>query len=257
MVRFVPKSWGDRLLTIENAKTIKGESLGYLTGILYLAPHKQSGFNTCPMASKGCASACLFTAGHAAIHPFINQSRIQKTLNFFNNRDSFMDDLRLSIKRVIRLAEKRGLIPAIRLNGTSDIEWQRFGIMQEFPLVQFYNYTKVSRYLRDPLPNHHYTFSRSESNQGTVKSVIREHPDINVAVVFQVRRKGQLPNRYLGRKVIDADLHDLRFLDKKGVICGLRAKGKARKNSAAFDNSGFVVRVDKLNRPILERVENG
>jgi hypothetical protein len=257
MVRFVPKSWGDKLLTIENAKTIKGESLGYLTGILYLAPHKQSGFNTCPMASKGCASACLFTAGHAAIHPFINESRIQKTLNFFNNRDSFLNDLRLSIKRVIRLAGKRGMKPAIRLNGTSDIEWERFGIIKEFPAVTFYDYTKVSKYLGIASPNHHYTFSRSESNQETVKSVIRKHPDINVAVVFQVRRKGQLPKRYLGREVIDADLSDARFLDKKGVICGLRAKGKARANSAAFDNSGFVVRVDKLNRPILERVKNG
>ena len=256
-MKFVPRSWGDSLLTIENAKTIKGEPLGYLTGILYLAPHKQSGFNTCPMASKGCAHACLFTAGHAAIHPFINESRIQKTLNLFNNRESFLNDLRLSIKKIIRLAEKRGLKPAIRLNGTSDIEWERFGIIQEFPAVKFYDYTKVPKYLGNASPNHHFTFSRSESNQESVKKVISEHPDTNIAVVFQVRRKGQLPRRYLGREVIDADSHDLRFLDKKGVICGLRAKGKARKNSASFDNNGFVVRVDKLNRPIHERVKNG
>lgn len=250
---FVPKSWGDQLLTIENAKTIKGEPLGYLTGILYLAPHKQSGFNTCPMASKGCASACLFTAGRAAMASFINEARTQKTLNFFNNRASFLNDLRLSIKRLIRLAEKRGLKPAVRLNGTSDIEWERFGIFEEFPSVQFYDYTKVPKYLGNHSPNRHFTFSRSESNQETVKNVIQDHPHTNVAVVFQVRRKGRLPNRYLGREVIDGDLHDLRFLDKKGVIVGLRAKGNARKNSKHFNPSGFVVRVDKLNRPILER----
>lgn len=255
MVQFVPKSWGDKLLTIENAKTIKGESLGYLTGILYLAPHKQSGINTCPMASKGCASACLFTAGHAAIRPFINESRIQKTLNFFNNRDSFLNDLRLSIERINRLAKKQGLKPAIRLNGTSDIQWERFGIFAEFPSVTFYDYTKVYKYLSNASPNRHFTFSRSESNHETVENVLSDFPDINIATVFQVRRKGQLPNRYLGREVIDGDLHDLRFLDKKGVIVGLRAKGKARKNSVSFDNSGFVVRVDKLNRPIHERVK--
>ena len=33
----------DRLLTVQNAKTTKGEKLGILTGILYLAPANEVG----------------------------------------------------------------------------------------------------------------------------------------------------------------------------------------------------------------------
>jgi hypothetical protein len=46
----------------------------------------------------------------------------------------------------------------------------------------------------------------------------------------------KLPKKYLGRKVIDGDETDLRFLDPKNSIVGLIAKGKAR-----HDQSGFVV----------------
>ena len=65
---------------------------------------------------------------------------------------------------------------------------------------------------------------------------MKEIHKTNIAVVFSTKRSGELPKTWKGRKVIDSDLHDLRLLDKKGVICGLRAKGKARK-----DKSGFVV----------------
>jgi hypothetical protein len=37
-------------------------------------------------------------------------------------------------------------------------------------------------------------------------------------------------------KVIDCDEHDLRFLDKKNTVIGLRAKGKAKK-----ETNGFVI----------------
>jgi hypothetical protein len=236
---FEPKSWGENLLTTENTKTIKGEPLGYLTGILYLAPSKESGFNTCPKASVGCAKACLFTAGHAGIHPHINRARIQKTLNFFNNRAVFLNDLRESIAKIVRIAKKRGVKPAIRLNGTSDIEWSRFGIFKEFPDVQFYDYTKVVKYiLNNKDANHHFTFSRSESNDKDVAEVLAKSPLTNVAVVFSTKRSGELPKEYLGKEIINADEHDLRFLDKPGTICGLRAKGKARKS-----DDGFVVTV--------------
>ena len=56
---------------------------------------------------------------------------------------------------------------------------------------------------------------------------------INVAVVF---RNAELPDKWLGIKVINGDKHDLRFKDAKGCIVGLKAKGKAKK-----DKSGFVV----------------
>lgn len=231
--------YGDKLLTIGSAKTVKGESLGYLTGILYLAPFKESvpfgGGNLCPMASAGCASACLFSAGRGRFDK-VRDARIKKTIYFYRDRDGFMRDLRLSIKRIIRKAKRENLIPAIRLNGTSDFAFHKTGIMQEFPDVQFYDYTKVvNRVFSDLLSNYHLTFSRSETNQAHVENVV-ENSDCNVAVVFSSK---DLPSEYMGREVISGDDHDLRFLDKRGVIVGLKAKGKAKKGL-----SGFVVHVD-------------
>ena len=39
-----------------------------------------------------------------------------------------------------------------------------------------------------------------------------------------------------GFRVIDGDKDDLRFLDPKGVVVGLKVKGKAKQ-----DKSGFVI----------------
>lgn len=234
--------YGANLLTIENAKTVKGETLGYLTGILYLAPWKESipygGGNLCPMASEGCGTACLFSSGRGRFDS-VRDARIKKTIYFYKERENFMNDLRKSINRIIRKAKKLGLTPAIRLNGTSDFAWHKTGIMQEFPEIQFYDYTKVVNRIFEKLPsNYHLTFSRSESNDSHVSKVVSESNN-NVAVVFSTK---ELPSEYLGRKVINGDEHDLRFLDDKNSIVGLKAKGKAKK-----DNSGFVVNVFKID----------
>jgi hypothetical protein len=57
-----------KLFGTQNAKTIKGEKLGYTTFIMYMSPEKQntSGKNLCANASEGCKAACLFTAGRGA-----------------------------------------------------------------------------------------------------------------------------------------------------------------------------------------------
>lgn len=231
-------SYGSNLLTIENAKTVKGEELGYLTGILYLAPWKESipygGGNLCPMASEGCGTSCLFSSGRGRFDS-VRDARIKKTIYFYRDREGFMSDLRNSIKRIIRKAERMGLKPAIRLNGTSDFAWHKTGIMDEFAEITFYDYTKVINRLFEKLPsNYHLTFSRSEVNQEHVQKVINES-SFNVAMVFS---SNQLPNKYLGRKVVNGDEHDLRFLDEKKVVVGLKAKGKAKK-----DKSGFAIHV--------------
>jgi len=230
--------YGSNLLTIENAKTTKGEELGYLTGILYLAPWKESipygGGNLCPMASEGCGNACLFSAGRGRFDS-VRDARIKKTIYFYRNREGFMSDLRKSIKKIIRKAKRNGLIPAIRLNGTSDFPFHKTGIMEEFPEIQFYDYTKVVNRLFEKLPsNYHLTFSRSESNQHHVQKVLNETL-VNIAMVFNC---DDFPSELFGRKIISGDDHDLRFLDEKNVIIGLKAKGKAKK-----DTSGFVVHV--------------
>lgn len=218
-----------KLLSTQNFKTIKGEKLGYLTGVLYLAPAKISGYEVCPRRSKGCTAACLYTAGMGAFST-VQQARINKTKLFFEDRENFLTQLKKDIKALVKKANKLNFKPAVRLNGTSDIEWIRFGIMEEFPEVQFYDYTKVLSRLKDKIPaNYNITFSKSETNEMDCRWAL--NLGFNVAVVFK-----QLPKTYLARPVVNGDETDVRFEDARGVIVGLTAKGKAKK-----DNSGFVV----------------
>ena len=226
------------LLTTQNAKTVKGEPLGYLTGILYLAPARESGLgNLCPMASKGCAASCLFTAGRGRFQQ-VYQSRMDKTRFWFEDRKAFMASLVHDIARVRERAERLGLKPCFRLNGTSDIMWEKQKILgvgsifEWFPDLQFYDYTKIWTRFDKPLPaNYHLSFSRSESNQKHVEYILEHHPKTNVIVAFK-----DAPKKWMGRRVVSADKHDLRFLDPPGVVCSLTPKGKAR-----HDTSGFVL----------------
>jgi hypothetical protein len=230
------------LLSIGNdAKTIKGEKRGYLTGIMYLAPSNESAvINTCPMASKGCRMACLFTAGRGGFNS-VRQARIDKTLRFARDRENFMNELARDIQKLAERARKRRMTPCVRLNGTSDITWEKqpvngkANLMEAFPEIQFYDYTAIpsraEAWAKRELPvNYHVTFSRKESNQPAVAKVLEAGG--NVSVVFA----GELPKEWEGKSVINGDESDLRFLDPKGVIVGLKAKGKGK-----ADASGFVV----------------
>lgn len=225
------------LLTVENAKTIKGEKLGYLTGILYLAPANESGvINTCPMATVGCMSDCLFTAGRGRFDS-VRSARIAKTHFYVNDRNAFLASLRYDILKLVRSAAKQHLIPAVRINGTSDLPQLALMMAREFPNVQFYDYTKIPRAWQRTLPNYSLTFSHSESNSADCLAALKH--GLNVAVVFDTRRGAELPSTWYGYQVIDGDQHDLRFLDSQSVVVGLRAKGEAKKDST----SGFVVLV--------------
>lgn len=221
-----------RLLGTANAKTSKGEVLGYFTGILYLSPANESGvMDTCPMATDECRSACLKSSGRM-IMPNSVQSRIWKTRLLHSNREQFLAFLRYDIQRLIRRAAKLGLIPAVRLNGTSDLPWLALQLAREFPNVQFYDYTKLPKpYLRTRA-NYAITFSYSGHN--LTESLDALAHGVNVAVVFDTRKGQALPTAWRGYQVIDGDEHDLRFLDPAGVVVGLRAKGPAIKQTSAF-----------------------
>ena len=225
-----------KLLTVGNPKLLKGEKKGYLSFVLHLAPADLSGKEVCPKRTAGCTAACLNTAGRGGIIKKgettnkIQEARIRRTKMFFDNRPQFFSDLISDIQSAIRYAAKKGLTPVIRLNGTSDIAWEKFDIIQSFPDVQFYDYTKVRGRKVSHLKNYHLTFSKADGNDMDVR--LAASAGMNVAVVF----KKELPTTYLGRQVVNGDETDLRFLDPKGVIVGLKAKGKAKK-----DTSGFVV----------------
>jgi len=233
----------DRLLTVKNNKTQKGEKHGYLTGILYLVPANGAGLgNLCPHASQGCRLACLFTAGRGAT-PRVKAGRLRKTQLFFADTAMFVDSLAGDVQRLAKRATKKRLTFVVRLNGTSDIPWERvkgtngLTLMEQFPDTQFYDYTK--RPNRDTgFSNYHLTFSRSEHNE--TQALIELARGRNVAVVFDTHKRDKLPTKWNGYRVIDGDKTDLRFTDASGVVVGLRAKGKARR-----DDSGFVVKVAK------------
>jgi hypothetical protein len=228
-------------------KTIKGLKDGFLTGVQYLAPAKISGWNVCKFATT-CAEVCLYTAGRGAFDKAIPKARINRTKFFFEHRNLYFVQL---IKEIIQLqikASKHGLIAAVRLNGMSDLTWERIKflgktIFEIFP-IQFYDYTKYPYQDRpnESLPsNYHLTYSYSEN---TTKEQLLLNIDNgrNVAAVFNLcendnkkscrnKCKCAMINTYLNIPVIDGDLSDLRFLDKSGVIVGLRAKGEARQEN--------------------------
>lgn len=222
----------DRLLTVQNAKTSKGERLGILTGILYLAPATESGaMNTCPSSTPECRHACLYTAGRGAFDS-VRHGRIRKTLWLARDRAGFLEELKRNVTRLVARASKLGLQPAIRVNGTSDLPWLAKEMARAFPDVQFYDYTKHPKPWLRTLPNYHLTFSHSGRNvQDCLEALQR---GINAAVVFTTRRGEALPNAWNGFPVIDGDLHDCRFLDPRGVVVGLRAKGMAKGLNSPF-----------------------
>lgn len=238
-----------KLLNIDaNAKTVKGQAQGYLTGILYLAPALSSGWEVCPMRSAGCTAACLNTAGRAAVFKSIPAARKRRTQWYFTDREGFMAKLTAEIMALEAQAARRGLIPVVRLNGTSDILWERVpvaghpNIMAAHPHLQFYDYTKHRPEKRSVRPaNYHLTFSLDERPESYGRALQALSGGWSVAIVFNDKP----PEAYKFRanpavyQVVNGDKNDLRFLDPPGVLVGLKAKGKARQ-----DTSGFVYPVN-------------
>ncbi len=240
------------LLSTRNAKTVKGEKQGFTTYIMYLSPFTDNskGINLCSHASTGCAKACLFNSGAARFNQVQNGKR-NKTEYFIHERKNFMLQLVSEIEKIVRLhseivgTEKIGRSGkvvryknfAIRLNGTSDISFEKFkikdnkNIFELFPNVQFYDYTKNHlRFERvKNLSNYHLTFSRSETNDKETQNLLKQ--GYNVAMVFEKK----LPDFYNGFEVVNGDETDLRFLDKKNVIVGLKYKNATGKNGRAIN----------------------
>ena len=230
-----------KLLSVDsNPKVMKGNKIQnkYWSVIMHLAPSDLAdGKRTvCPYAKIAkCEEPCLNTAGRGGVFPSIQQARIRKTLLFLNEYETFMQYLIEDINKFIRACAKKDKKPAVRLNGTSDIQWeqQRYKgktVLEMFPQVQFYDYTKIPTRKIEGISNYHLTWSYSEANEKYSK-LFDKVPN-NKAVVF----RNFLPSMFRDVKVIDGDLHDMRFLDEPNVVVGLKAKGKAKK-----DYSGFVI----------------
>jgi hypothetical protein len=264
-----------KLLTPGNPKIAKGIKKGFMTFILHLAPAKLSGYEVCPMRSKGCTMACLNTAGRGGMlgghkgalthddvangtRNTIQEARIRRTKLFFEARETFMMQLVADIAKAIKWCAEHDLEPVFRLNGTSDIRWETVpcavkmngewhafaNVFAAFPHVQFYDYTKIANRKNVP-SNYDLTFSRTDGNEHVVgdmlaqgyrvAAVFRDIPTLNeykardIAFIMSNKRVFQAA-------VIDGDDSDLRFLEPRGVVVGLYAKGQAKR-----DTSGFVI----------------
>lgn len=278
----IPKN----LLGTKNAKTVKGEKFRYTSYIMYLAPHKQNskGVNLCAKASKGCAEACLFGSG-AARFDNVQVGKINKTEYFLADMKGFMNQLFNEITKIEQNHEKivgdeqlnfnkkvlRYKNFAIRLNGTSDFPFENYkykdkdnkNIFELFPNIQFYDYTKLdNRFDKILPPNYHLTFSRSEENHKETIDILNR--GYSVAVVFNAKDETELPDTYLGFKVINGDESDLRFLDEENVVVGLKykyltGKGTKGKNAIMLDENDFIVDINSplCNMPLNEQANVG
>ena len=229
----------DDMLRLDgNAKTVKGNAKGFMTAILYFAPSRISGHNVCANAElASCVEGCLFTAGRGAFSS-VFMSRLRKTLFFQQYQAEAIAMIKRDITRLYKKATSKGFEFLVRLNGTSDIRWENYGIIQDFPHITFYDYTKLAN--RKGLPsNYDLTFSYSglPAYQPQVLKAIEQ--GMRVAVVFRKRKTVQamLANgeSFMGMPVVDGDDSDIRHLDPASVVA-LYAKGKAKR-----DQSGFVV----------------
>lgn len=155
-----------------------------------------------------------------------------------HDRVNFYTQLLKEIRNADKLAKRKGVKFAIRLNGTSDLDHLQLiknvcGVdcLTTFENIVFYDYTKsISRVKKYINTKYHLTFSRSESNEMQCIEALKL--GVNVAVVFS--HKKPLPSVFLGHEVINGDLSDYRPNDKKTCIVGLKAKGKAKKIKSAF-----------------------
>lgn len=233
-------------------KIIKSQKVnGIMIYCVYLAPANQSGYNVCSHATDECKIGCLSTSGRAkmeltADRKMIANARITKTKLFHENQTFFMDWLIAEIKSNLIKSANKNMEFAVRLNGTSDIDWARvkhngLTIFEIFPDIQFYDYSKVpSKFFNKPI-NYHLTFSYTGRNWNTCDILLKKGE--NVAMVFDIKKGGEFPQQYGGYKVIDGDLSDYRPLDGKGVIVGLRFKHIANKeHEKEVINSVFVVK---------------
>ena len=232
-----------KLLSFNNPKILKGVKVNnkYISAILHMRPENT---RICPYQDvASCKEACLNTAGRGGIFKkgettnVIQEARKRKTKLFLEDRTTFMTDLIADITRFANYCKKKDKLPCIRLNGTSDIQYENIfvedkNIFEHFSDIQFYDYTKIPTRKVSHIDNYHLTWSYSEANPKY--TAWYDKIAYNIAVVFN----GAFPIYFKGREVINGDESDLRFLDKDNVIVGLKAKGKAR-----HDMSGFVIHV--------------
>ena len=234
-----------------SAKVTKSTKVNHvLTYILYLAPASESGYNVCSHSTPECRMGCLASSGRVKMERkaginTIQNARIKKTKLFHENNEFFMDWLINEINTKQKYATNKDFGFAVRLNGTSDIDWKNVkrngkNIFETFPNVDFYDYTKNPNKFFGIAPNYHLTLSYTGYNWDACKTLLNKGK--NVAMVFNINKNNNLPKKFNGYDVIDGDITDLRIKDKNGIIVGLHWKDIANvKSNIKVKNSAFCI----------------
>lgn len=237
-------------------KIIKSQKIdNVMTYCLYLSPAKTSGYQVCPFSTPECRKGCLATSGRAKMElrggiDKIKNARILKTRLFFEQRDFFMDWLIAEIKAQFNLATKKNMGFVVRLNGTSDIDWQNIihngkNIFEHFPNIQFYDYTKEYGKFKNIPQNYHLTLSYTGRNWDDCVKVLNNCG--NVAMVFNIPDNKPLPTTFAGYDIIDGDITDMRVKDARGIIVGLHWKNIADKDiNIEIKESIFAIQQDNI-----------
>lgn len=240
----------------KSAKLAKnGKISGQYTYGIYLSPANTSGYNVCSHSTPECRMSCLATSGRAGMELLSGKTkthncRVNKTRLFFEETAYFMAWMIAEIRMHMARAQKDGFGFSVRLNCTSDIDWQKVlvdgkNIFRLFSEVLFYDYTKNPAKFNELPRNYHLTFSYTGKNAQLCEVLLKRGH--NVAVVFDVKRHRPLPETFYNYKVVDGDLTDYRPDDSKGVIIGLRFKQIAdRQAMKKAKKSCFVVNPAKL-----------
>lgn len=214
-------------------------------------------FNSCPWAGA-CAKYCLDTSGRGKFSN-VQIARAAKTLHKALDSDLFDLELVTEIQREAIKAHKKGQKLAVRLNGTSDLDFTKM-VIQHFeepftthdgvhvPQVTFYDYTKsrarIDSFIKGELPDNYYlTYSYDRKNDkdpwmletckaNGVKVAIMERDLDSRADEFRAMGLHDYDSgNIFSFPTIDGDAHDLRFLDAhhKGFhFVVLKEKGDAK-----------------------------
>lgn len=236
-----------------SVKVEKGQTIGILTAILYLAPADSAPLtrngktvNLCPWASPGCRAGCLGEHAGRMVQSGVRNSRTWKTALYLADQDLFRRMLEREIAALRRRAARDGMGLAVRLDGTSDLGLaDLFGFPDRFPDVVHYDYTKAPHRVASPThrPNRHLTYSASErpesrraaqlalANGHSVAAIVDRMPTTGrewSGLQNQVA-KGEM---FRLTRVIDGDETDARFLDvphgSRGALVALSVKGGRR-----------------------------
>lgn len=244
-----------------SSKIMKNQKVSHnYTYVIYLAPASTSGYNICSHSTPECRIGCLATSGRAGMELLsgntrTQNARIKKSKLFSENTQYFMAWVIAEIGMYQRKAIRDGYDFSVRLNGTSDICYNSIKIngktiFEIFPDTNFYDYTKSNLKFENKPNNYHLTFSYTGRNWLQCEVLLKQ--EFNVAMVFNVKNGNELPTMFNGYEVIDGDLTDARFLDKKGVIVGLKFKRIADKEAQkTVINSCFVVQPNDVRCSVI------